>query len=568
MDTKRLILAILLSFVILFGYQLLFVKKAPVAQPVIPSASPAAQVQSAQGGTVSPVRPDAQPGRTETAEKPAVPNAAAAEAVSAASEIKTRVQTSLFDAVWSNKGGVLLSWKLKKHLDGKKQPLEMVPLATETLGVHPFSLIEEAQGALPVIDLAAIKANPLNAAFYEVSGSDLVIKDGQKGELRFRYSDGKDLEVEKIYTFVGGAYDFQVDIKVLRAGKAVEPRILWGPGIGNPTPEEIKKSYNMGGGMTSMAGKSLYRIEERKYKPENSVRNFLDWAAYDDNYFCVLFLPAGQAGTAALVRADVNGSASFFLTMSRPGRIFLGPKDFDRLSALGHNAKKLLRFGTFGIFAEVLYSTIKVIHRAFPNWGWSIIILTLIIKIIFFPLTYSSSKSMAKMAELQPKIKALQHKYKKSKTDIDERKRMNEEMMALYKQHGVNPAGGCLPLIIQIPFFFGIFSMLRSAIEFRQSPWILWIGDLSVRDPYYVTPILMGITQFITQKMTPSTADSGQAKMMMIMPFVMTIFFMNFQSGLVLYWLTSNVLQIGQQALINSMMRRKKGETHGKSGKK
>jgi YidC/Oxa1 family membrane protein insertase len=560
MDTKRLLLAIVLSFAVLFGYQLLFVKKTPAPLTTLP-----VPVKTAETGanTAAPSTSTVKPGTVE-----AGGSAAAAPASAAASELRTRVDTSLFEAVWSNKGGVLLSWKLKKHLDEKKQPLELVPRIADTLGVRPFSLFEETGGSVPTIDFAALSADPLNSALYEVIGADLSLKDGQKGEIRFKYSDGKGLEVEKAYAFTGGAYDFQADIKVLRDGKAVEPRVLWGPGIGNPTAEELKKSFGTGGGMTAMAGKSFYRVEERKFKPESSVLTFLDWAAYDDSYFCALFFPAAKPGAATLVRKDTETASYFFLAASRPGRVYLGPKEFERLSGLGSNAKKLMRFGTFGIFAEILFATIKVIHRAFPNWGWSIIILTLIIKIIFFPLTYASTKSMSKMALLQPKIKALRNKYKKSKTDIQERRRMNEEMMALYKQHGVNPAGGCLPLIIQIPFFFGIFSMLRSAIEFRHSPWMLWIGDLSVRDPYYVTPILMGITQFISQKMTPTSADPNQAKMMLIMPFVMTIFFLNFQSGLVLYWLTSNVLQIGQQALINRMMKRKKGESNGKSNKK
>jgi YidC/Oxa1 family membrane protein insertase len=163
---------------------------------------------------------------------------------------------------------------------------------------------------------------------------------------------------------------------------------------------------------------------------------------------------------------------------------------------------------------------------------------------------------MAKMADLQPKIKALRSKYKKAKTDIDERRKMNEEMMALYKQNGVNPAGGCLPLLIQLPVFWGVFRMLVVAVEFRHAPFVFWIQDLSMKDPLLITPILMGITQFISQKMTPTSADPSQAKMMLLMPFVMTIFFLNFQSGLVLYWLTTNVLQIGQQALMNKMMHR------------
>jgi YidC/Oxa1 family membrane protein insertase len=194
-------------------------------------------------------------------------------------------------------------------------------------------------------------------------------------------------------------------------------------------------------------------------------------------------------------------------------------------------------------------------------------VLTLFIKILFFPLTYSSTKSMSKMAELQPKVKALRAKYKKSKTDIAQRREMNEEMMKLYKEHGVNPAGGCLPMLIQIPIFIGFFNLLRNAIELRHSPWTLWIQDLSVKDPTYILPLLMGGTQFISQKMTPTSADPSQAKMMLIMPVVMTVFFLQFQSGLVLYWLTSNVLQIGQQYIMNRMMKAKKVESHGKRRK-
>ena len=208
---------------------------------------------------------------------------------------------------------------------------------------------------------------------------------------------------------------------------------------------------------------------------------------------------------------------------------------------------------------------VKLCYRVVPNWGLAIILLTIVIKLLFFPLTYSSTKSMARMAELQPKVKALRAKYKKSKTDIEQRRQMNEEMMRLYKEEGINPAGGCLPLLIQLPVFVAVYQMLATAIEFRNSPFIpFWISDLSVRDKTLALPILMGGTQFITQKMTPTSADPTQAKMMLIMPFIMTFFFVSAQSGLVLYWLTTNVLQIGQQALINHMMARHKKDAHGK----
>lgn len=172
------------------------------------------------------------------------------------------------------------------------------------------------------------------------------------------------------------------------------------------------------------------------------------------------------------------------------------------------------------------------------------------------------------MQELQPKIKALRAKYKKSKTDIAQRRKMNEETMKLYKEHGVNPAGGCLPMLLQLPIFFGFFMLLRQSIEIRHSPFILWIKDLSVSDPYYVTPILMGATQFISQKMMPTSADPSQARMMLIMPVVMTFLFMSFPSGLVLYWLTNNVLQIAQQYIMNRIKQKKKRESHGKRRKK
>jgi YidC/Oxa1 family membrane protein insertase len=230
--------------------------------------------------------------------------------------------------------------------------------------------------------------------------------------------------------------------------------------------------------------------------------------------------------------------------------------------------KKLIQTGLFGGIVEFLMIVIRAIYKAVPNWGLVIIILTIILKILFFPLTYSSTKSMAKMQEIQPKIKALRAKYKKHKADIAMRRQMNEEMMKLYKEHGVNPAGGCLPLLIQLPVFWAIFSLLSASIELRHSPFVFWIKDLSVKDPILVTPILMGITQFISQKMTPTGADPSQARMMLIMPVIMTFFFLGFPSGLVLYWLTSNVLQIAQQHIMNRLQARKKREQNEARRKK
>jgi YidC/Oxa1 family membrane protein insertase len=351
-------------------------------------------------------------------------------------------------------------------------------------------------------------------------------------------------------------------------GKTVEPRVVWGPGLSAPGLVEKKEQFGGGKGIAVLAGEKVHRVLEKKYAPETSAFNFVSWAAYEDNYMAAMFVFTGAPGSALFERQPVGEKeAAHFLQVSPPQKAYIGPKEFDRFRALGHGTKKLINFGFFGAIAEVLLIAIKWIHRYIPNWGFAIIIITFIIKVIFFPLTYSSTKSMAKMQELQPKIKALRSKYKKAKQDINQRRQMNEEMMKLYKEHGINPAGGCLPMLIQIPVFWGFFRMLVVAIEFRQSPWMLWIKDLSVKDPFYVTPLLMGATQFISQKMTPTTADPAQAKMMLIMPVVMTVFFMNFQSGLILYWLTNNVLQIGQQYLISRMMAKKKREIHGQRKK-
>jgi len=373
---------------------------------------------------------------------------------------------------------------------------------------------------------------------------------------------------EKIFIFQDGKYSFDVKLNVWKKSQPIEPSLLWGPSLGNPSPAELKKRFGGSQGVAVLTANKVYRQSEKKFKPESSLFNFVSWAAYEDNYFTAVFITAPQQAKASFVKEVKDQSAYFFLSLSYPLKAYIGPKEYDSLSKFGAQCQKLIKFGFFGFIAQILLKAIKSIHSAIPNWGFSIIILTLIIKIIFFPLTYSSTRSMAKMQELQPKIKALRAKYKKAKQDITLRRKMNEEIMRLYKEHGINPAGGCLPMLVQIPIFWGFFRLLVVGIEFRQSPFIFWIKDLSVKDPYYVTPILMGVTQFISQKLTPTSADPTQAKMMLIMPVVMTIFFMNFQSGLVLYWLTNNVLQIGQQLIMNRLMQKKKRESHGKKRKR
>jgi YidC/Oxa1 family membrane protein insertase len=568
---KRLIVAIVLSFLVLMAYQYFFVKpNKPVPNPeaAATQATPMTPIPGTAGAAQEkpPAQaPGAQPGPA------APPPAKNMKAVAGQAESDIVVDTPLYRAVWSNRGAVLKSWVLKKYMNRAEsngvrrfldnifnkqaskeppQPLDLVPAEAVKIGRYPFSL---------GLDDAAL-ASTLNTSLFEASRPGLELADGAKGEIRFVYSDGASIRAEKILSFTGGGYALGMDVKVWKNGQPVTASVLWGPGIGNPTPEEAKQSFSTIRGSAVYAGGKVLRMSERKFKEGQNAYNFVDWASYEDNYFVALFLLPAQQGRAAFLRetAETPGGPepAFFIYATEPTEAFIGPKDIDALKAFGHDAQKVINFGTFGVVAEITLLITKFFHNLVPNWGVAIILLTVLIKIIFFPLTYSSTKSMAKMADLQPKIKALRNKYKKAKTDIEQRKQMNEEMMKLYKEHGVNPAGGCLPLLIQLPVFWGVFRMLVAAVEFRHAPFVLWITDLSTKDPFLVTPILMGVTQFISQKMTPTSADPSQAKMMLVMPFVMTIFFINFQSGLVLYWLTTNVLQIGQQALMNKMMHR------------
>jgi len=547
---KRLIIAIVLSILVLVLWQALMVKKPESGQRIEPVPPTETSEQAALEK-----KPPVSPEKEQPA--PASIPAEDLQAVASGAEEKVVIDTSLYRAEWSNKGGVLLSWRLKKHKNDKKEDLELVPQKAFETGKFPFALQTEE----------AAVSDAANAAFYKTIAASTTLQDGQKGEVKFEYSDGKNLRIEKTFVLTGGTYDVGIEVHAWKGGLEVEPGLLWGPGIGNPSPAEMKQRFSSSTGAAVLVSGRVYRLDERKYKPEQNSFNFADWAAYEENYFAALFVLPPQKGIAVLQKEIKENTASFYLAVRRPQRAFIGPKDFDALKAYGHDAKKIINFGFFGAIAEILLVSIKYIHKWVPNWGIAIIIMTFIIKIIFFPLTYSSMKSMAKMQELQPKIKALRAKYKKAKQDIEQRRQMNEEMMRLYKEHGVNPAGGCLPLLIQLPVFWGVFRMLVVAVEFRHSPFGLWIKDLSVKDPYYITPILMGITQFIQQKMTPTSADPAQARMMMIMPVVMTVFFMNFQSGLILYWLTQNALQIGQQVLMNRMANKKKSETHGKRRK-
>jgi YidC/Oxa1 family membrane protein insertase len=551
---KRLLIAIVLSFVVLLGWQFIFVNKEP-PEPIQDQPVAAQQMPESLPPTA------AQAFEKAAEEHPATEGdalAAPVEPVSGEKEQEIRIDTPFYVATWSTRGAVLTSWKLKQHTADDGEYLELVSAEAGDIDRYPLSL----KTGDPELDAL------LNQALFLPSRQSLELMSGETKELRFEYADEQGNRAEKIMSFRGEGYDFGLEINLWKNGRKLDPYVVWGPGFGNLIAAQGGR-IGSNPGISVYSGAKVLRHDERKYKPEESAYNFVNWASYDDQYFMAMLIGTPGTSSALFSREMVSETlAHHYLNVSAVQKVYLGPKQYDQLSALGHEAKRAIRFGIFGFITEILYVAIKAIYNTVPNWGWSIVILTIAIKILFFPLTYQSSKSMSKMQELQPKIKAVRNKYKKAKQDIEQRRKLNEETMRIYKEHGVNPAGGCLPMLIQLPIFWGFFQLLRVAVEFRHSPWILWIGDLSVKDPYYVIPILMGITQFISQKMTPTSGDATQQRMMLIMPVIMTIFFISFPSGLVLYWLTNNVLQIGQQYIMNRFMHTKKKETHGKPRKK
>lgn len=329
---KRLLLAIVLSFLVLFLYQAIFVKKPELEVPPEAAALIEKGLEKKPGEKEFPLRPELLK-REEVAKKEN-----AIQPVQAEQEENIFVDTSLYQAVWSNKGAVLKSWKLKSHKDENKEDLELVSFRSLEIKKFPFSLVTED----PSFD------NTINKSLYDTSSLKLALEDGQEGELRFIYADEAGTKVEKIFIFQGGKYSFDVKINVLKVGQKIEPYLLWGPSLRDPTPSELSQRFGGGRGMAVFSTDKVKRQDERKFQPEKSAFNFVNWAAYEDNYFTALLLASPQKSSAVFIKEDVDELTSyFFLSVNYPQRAFIGPKDFDALSEFGHNAKKLIKFGFF-----------------------------------------------------------------------------------------------------------------------------------------------------------------------------------------------------------------------------
>lgn len=575
MDTKRLILAVVLSIVVIVAYQYLFMPAPkPLTQAPAQTASPATPAPAPVKGATPSEAAGGDLGSLFTEAKAAVPASApqkVAGDVKADAEEKLVLETELYTAELSNRGAALTAFRPRNYRNDQGKPLNLVVPGNGNLHLYPLMFFPGGENG--VFDRA-------NRALFSVSGGWRGhLRKGERREVVFRYASLQDdCQVEKRLTFTGGTYLIGLEIRIVQAGKALAAPVAYGPelegtgGVARAGTQGLKAAgYN---------GKDLESQEFSKVKTQQGGAANIEkaqgvlpgsfvWSAYESLYFAAIFrhpAPTGQAAYAVIrapnpaepgKRLDYN-----YLVVENPTALYLGPKDETALKAVAGEFPgigNVIEYGFFGTLARLMLKGLVWIHSFVPNYGWAIILFTIILKVILFPLTYSSSVSMGKMQTLQPKLKAIQKKYKGSK-DPELRRQMNMEVMALYKQEKVNPAGGCLPLLLQLPILWGIFRLLSVSINLRQEPWLLWIHDLSIKDPYYILPILMGVTQLVVQRMTPSGGDDIQRKMMYIMPVIMVVMFAAFPAGLNLYWFATNLLQIGQQKIINERVFNKKKE--------
>ena len=461
--------------------------------------------------------------------------------------------------------------------DGQKVTFQIFPFY--------FSPFEDEEGD---DEMMKIFLDLNNQKFLYQGGDNLTINlagsQEPTKEIVFKYANAdRNISISKTFRFSNSSYVFEVDYQVIIDGQIVEAPIVFGPDLENNVSKDrvMQSMLKLGAfngqdvNTVTFAGLKTQKEAEGVEKTKGTMGSGFQWVAYETNYFAAVFKIRGQIKYNMLkVTPPQNEKKDkkvtpilySYMSVTKPNLVYMGPKDEQVLASVEQNylftgIPEVVNYGWgfIGSIASVMLKGIVFIHGFIPNWGWALVIFTIFIKILLFPLTYASSVSMAKMQTLQPDIKAIRRKYKNIK-DPEQRRKMNEETMALYRQKKVNPASGCLPMLLQMPILIAFFRLLPISINFRHEPWILWITDLSVKDPIYLLPILMGATQIIVSKMSPTSAEGAQQKMMYIMPVIFVFLFLNYSAGLNLYWFISNLLQMVQQYFINNKIFKEKKE--------
>lgn len=515
---KKVWIALILSMVVIFFYPYLIKWYYPQQEPV---ATQEASVEQPQA-----------PAGTLAAAGKAAPEAPRTPAIN---EELTTVETPLYTAVFTNAGGAIKSLELKKYQRGMDDKT-VVNAALKVAVLNSFKSQFDLNGAVEV-------------PVFTPSKKSLKLTDDEKAELVYTAVLSNGLAIEKKFVFSADTYFMQTEVAARNnAATAVSTRsdiVLNAPVSGTDDT-----GYHQGP-IVRTAKELTRQDEDDKTLTGNSK---LKWLGLEDKYFLAAVVPVTDAQFSWVTEVPSIGSSratlQFPVNLAPNGATrveftsFLGPKEYDTLLGQKNGLEEAIEFGWFDWMAKPFLVVLNYFNRFIGNYGIAIIVLTIIIKILFYPLTKKSLHSMRDMQKMQPMMAAVKEKYKGDKD------KMNKELMELYKRHKLNPVGGCLPMVLQIPVFIALYEVLYVAIELRHAPFFLWITDLSAKDPYYITPVLMGATMFLQQKMTPSAVDPAQQKIMMLMPIVFTFMFLSFPAGLVLYWLVNNVLSIGQQYFV------------------
>ena len=568
----RILLAFALSFIVLFISSRLFVGPPPEPPPETPSGAVSDTPSPPVPTQDSPSEPQPQPAEAAVAPQPQI---SATQLVQGTTEEEIIIESDLYRAVFTTRGAALKSWQLTQYNDRAGNQLELVnPAAAEEYG-DPLS-IWVSDGTL---------RSEINSALFVPSSTGTL---QAPVTLTLEYSDNR-ITARKEFVFTRDSYLVQLTSELSRDGQPMSHALAWLGALGNledfsfggssiqvfyRDPQEMVRLYpgnvernGFGRRMLNGIQGMLGLLEPSADIQEVSILGSFPYAGIEDHFFCAAFLPQEGPLRVNAFEQDISlpeqtrRFSSLGVAVSSGDapvnrlRLYLGPKDRDVLATVEPQLPLLVDFGWFSFIAQPLFLAMQWTHENIVgNYGWVIVLITILINFVLFPLKIKTMRSTMKMQRIQPQLKAIQDKYKQYKVNDPRRQEMTKETMALYKKHGVNPLGGCLPMLLQMPFLYGFYQVLIQSIEMRHAPWILWVQDLSSPEqlPIKTLPLLLCATQFLLQRMSPMPSpDPMQRKLMMYMPLMFLFLFWGLSSGLVLYWLTGNVVGIAQQWYIN-----------------
>ena len=541
MEERRLLLAVALSLVVLTVFSRYFAPTPPEPGAAPSPAPAAASTPSPAAPAPASVTPGAGPAEAPPAA--AVPAAAVADA----RERRVEVETAESTVAFTNRGARLVSWTLHEQRDARGRPEEMVP--AQAGGVRPLDLLTGD----PAVDAR------LRDALFVASSETVRAQGREPGTLEFAYADGAGLEARKTLRFPARGL-VAVTAAVRRNGQALPARLVWGPGLGNETAEEREvRGYQAPSGVVLQA--AVERPATSKLPEGGQAFDGVRWAGVESHYFTALFVAPTAAGRASVrpVALPVAAGEKPVTTVvvevaageTEPVLLFVGAKDHTALEKLGYGLEKVVPVGDWiGPIVVPLIGLLRWVHGHVGNWGWAIVLLTILINVVMAPFRHFSIVNGLKMAKISPEMRTIQERYRKVPLMDPRRQQMQEEIGALYAKHGMSMSSqmtvGCLPLLLTMPFLFAFYRVLSVSVELRGAPF-LWVPDLAAKDPLYVMPIVMGLTMFVMQKMTPTAMDPAQQRVMMLMPLMLAGMFLWAPAGLNLYWLTSNLWSVAQQ---------------------